>query len=232
MRTHRIAVGSNLKGKIAEMGFFLGHILCISEIIVKKHLAKDYPLNSELVKLNYFFSAYLNSIQALKDASQMAMDTNIPWEKLSPTYGRFIYYCRNATTHDGSLMIDAGQGLLNYIVGPLRRIEGKKGTVKEFDPPREDVATLSRNIASEILHSVKVVLEEKGSDIPSPSHADLAETVNASMNSDFIPDFAKEMMSEKRDEIFRSLSGVKFDYAKDALNAIENVQKNFELAIT
>lgn len=231
MRTHRIAVGSSLKGKIAEMGFFLGHILRISEIIVKKHLAKDCPLNPELAELNYFFSAYLNSIQALKDASQTAVNTNIPWEELSPTYGRFIYYCRNATTHDGSLMVNAGSGLFNYIVGPLRRIDSK-GTVKEFDPPREDIVTLSRNIASEVLHSIKAVLEEKGWEMPSPSHEDLAKTINASMSSDFIPEFAKKMVSEKRDEIFRSLSNAKFDYAKDALNAIESLQKNFGLPIT
>lgn len=231
MRTHRIAVGSNLKGKIAEMGFFLGHILRTSEIIARKHLAKDYPLNSEIAELNYFFSAYLNSIQALKDSSQTAINTDISWEKLSPTYGRFIYYCRNATTHDGSLMINAGQGLFNYVVGPLRRIDSK-GTVKEFDPPHEDVATLSRNIASEILRSIRIVLEDEGSKIPSPRHEDLADSINASMNSDFIPEFVKQMVSEKRDEIFRSLSGAEFDYAKDALNAIETLQKNFELATT
>lgn len=231
MRTHRIDVGSNLKDKLEECGFFLGHILRVSEIIRIKHLTKDYPLNSELAELNYFFSAYLNSIQAVKDTCQIIMGKSISWEELSPTYGKFVYYCRNATTHDGSLMINAGKGLHSYIVGPLRRIDSK-GVLKEVSPPPEDVATLSQNIASEVLQTAKKVLERKGADIPSPNLADFAKMVDDAVNNDFIPDFAKRMLSEKRDEVLSSLSSAKFDYAKGALNAIESLCKRFRLTIT
>lgn len=214
-----------------ELGFFLDHILRTSEIIEKKHVIKNYPLNTEIDELNYFFSAYLNSIQALKDACQTAMDISILWEIWSPTYGKFIYYCRNATTHDGSLMVNAGHGLHSYIVGPLRRIDSR-GVLKEFDPPREDVATLSRNVASEVLQSTKRLLAEKGSDIPSPSPADLVATLDTAMNIDFIPDFAKVMMSQNQGEIVSSLLNAKFDYAKDACNAIESLNSGFGLALT
>ena len=231
MRRHRIAVGSNLKGKLSEIGFFLNHIMRVSEIIERKHHTKDYPINIEHDELNYFFSAYLNSIQALKDACQTAMGIDITWEELSPTYGKFIYYCRNATTHDGSLMINAGQGVLNYIVGPLRRIDSKR-IVKEFSPPREDVVTLSRNIASEILQTTKAYLEEQGSEIPLPDYADFGEMLDTAKNSDFIPDFVKKIMSEKHDEVFRLVSNSKFDYAKDALDVIKNLQLKLGLDTT
>jgi len=231
MRTHRNAIASNIKDKVAEIGFFLGHILRVSESIRIKHLSKDYPLNSELAELNYFFSAYLNSIQALKDSCQSATETTISWEELSPTYGKFVYYCRNATTHDGSLMINAGQGLHNYIIGPLHRIDGK-GLLKEVAPPPENVITLIQNISSEVLQTTKRVLERAEVSISSPNQKDHANAIDAVMSNAFIPDFAKKLMSENRGEILRSLASAKFDYAKDALNAIEKLRKKFGLAIT
>ncbi|WP_426318732.1 hypothetical protein [Pseudoduganella sp. R-43] len=159
------------------------------------------------------------------------MDMKNTWEELSPTYGKFIYYSRTATTHDGSLPTNAGQGLQTDIVGPLRRVDSK-GKVKEFEPPLEDAAMLSRNIACEVLQSIKAMLIEKGADIPSPSHADLIDHLEASINSDnFIPHFVKQMMLENRDEISSSPSAANFNYARDTLSAIETVRKRFELPI-
>ncbi|EHP84051.1 hypothetical protein GeomeDRAFT_3305, partial [Geobacter metallireducens RCH3] len=82
MQRHRIAVASNLSGKIGEMGFFLDQIVGVSRIIERKHVAQNYPINIELDRLNYFFSAYLNSIQAIKDACQTSMGANVTWEQI------------------------------------------------------------------------------------------------------------------------------------------------------
>jgi len=225
-RTYRIAVGSNLKGKIAEMGFFLGHILRVSEIIKIKHVTSNYPLNSETEEINYVFSAYLNSIQAIKDSCQTAMNTDITWKELSPKYGKFVYYCRNATTHDGSLMINAWRGPHGYIVGPLWYIDNK-GKVKEVTPPPEDIVALCRNSAQEVLQCVKTLVAKNGANLLVPKHADLIAVLDEFRNSDFAPSFVKHIMIERRDEISCSLHNANFNYAKDTLQAIEKVQKAF-----
>jgi ABC-type uncharacterized transport system substrate-binding protein len=72
VRDHRVAVGVSLQGKIREHGFFLTQIISASRAIEQKHLQQDYPINREVDQLNYFFSAYLNTIQSLKDGSQTA----------------------------------------------------------------------------------------------------------------------------------------------------------------
>lgn len=231
MRRHRIAVASNLRSKIGEMGFFLGQILEASRIIERKHAAQNYPINTELDRLNYFFSAYLNTIQAIKDACQTSMGVAVTWKQIAPVYGKFIFYCRNATTHDGSQMINAGQGTKNYIVGPLRRIDSK-GAVKELNPPREDVAALSCNIAKEVLSGVRKLLADKGADIPAPEEADLTEAVDAALNSDFIPDQFRKMMKNKRDEIHASLRSTKVDQIKPTLDAIAQVEKSLGVTTT
>ncbi|ABB33013.1 hypothetical protein Gmet_2795 [Geobacter metallireducens GS-15] len=77
-------------------------------------------------------------------------------------------------------MINAGQGTKNFIIGPLRRIDSK-GAVKEFNPPREDVTTLTCNIAKEILTWVRKLLADKGANIPEPEEADLTLAVDAAL---------------------------------------------------
>ena len=112
----------------------------------------------------------------------------------------------------------------------MRRIDSN-GKVKEFNPPREDIVTLSRNTAGEVLSSVKQMLAEKGKEIPSPNHADLTAMADVLMNSDFIPSEIKKIISEKRCEIFNSLSNAKFDYVKAALDAIDKLRKSIEVVV-
>jgi len=87
MRDFRITVGNSLKDKLGELGFFLQQIVDVTKVIECKHLSQDYPINAEIEKLNYFFSAYLNAIQSLKDGVQTATNEKFSWNELSPTYG-------------------------------------------------------------------------------------------------------------------------------------------------
>jgi hypothetical protein len=66
MQDFRIAVGNSLKDKLGELGFFLQQIVDVARDIERKPLYQEYPINAELAQLNYYFSAYLNAIQALR----------------------------------------------------------------------------------------------------------------------------------------------------------------------
>ena len=223
MRDFRISVGNSLKDKLAELGFFLQQIADISKLIENKYLTHNYPINIEMDKLNYFFSAYLNAIQSLKDGVQTATGENFSWKRLSPTYGDFIFYCRNATTHDGYHLINFGKGTKNYITGPLRRIDGR-GKVIEFDPPNQDIRTLCCDITEEILVSLRDFLNLEGQKIPFAEEVDFNKSIQESLNSDFIPQEIKDMIKANQSEIEASVKGIKVDVVQQTINAIVSVE--------
>ncbi|MGO9266368.1 MAG: hypothetical protein ACLQBA_16060 [Candidatus Binataceae bacterium] len=225
MRDHRIAVGVSLEGKIREHGFFLTQIIATSRIIEQKHIGQDYPINLEIDKLNYFFSAYLNTIQSLKDASQTATGSNLTWRELSPTYGSFLRYSRNAITHDGSRLINGSQGTKNFIVGPLRRIDDR-GDVITFDPPQEDVLTLCCNLSKEVLASLRGFLTREGGNIPTPDADDFKRSLAASLESAFVPEYVKEMTRSNRAQIEASMAGATIDVVRRAFDAITSVESD------
>ena len=225
MRDHRLAVGVSLEGKIREHGFFLSQIIATSRTIEQKHIRQDYPINVEVDRLNYSFSAYLNTIQSLKDGSQTATGSPLSWKDLSPTYGPFLRYSRNAITHDGSQLINAAQGLKNFIVGPLRRIDDR-GEVIVFDPPQEDVLTLCCNLSREVLGSLRAFLIREGSKIPTPNAEDFKKGLDASLESSFVPDFVKEMTRANRTQIEASMAGATIDVVKRALDATTAVESD------
>ena len=222
MRGHHVAVGVSLEGKIREHGFFLSQIIATSLIIEQKHSRQDHPINLEVDRLNYFFSAYLNTIQSLKDASQTATGSPLSWRDLSPTYGPFLRYSRNAITHDGSQLINAAQGLKNFIVGPLRRIDNR-GEVITFEPPQEDVLTLCGNLSKEVLGSLRDFLIREGGKIPAPNAEDFKKGLDASLESSFVPEFVKEMTRANRAQIEASMAGATIDVVERALDAITGV---------
>jgi hypothetical protein len=219
-----MAVGNSLKGKVSEHGFFLQRILEVTNIIVQKHVKQDYPLNTELDQLNYFFSAYLNTIQSLKDACQTTMKVDFPWGDLSPTYGDFISYCRNAATHDGYHLVNAGKGIKNYITGPLRRMNAH-GKVIEFNSPKEDILTLCLNISAEVLASIGDLLKREGWKIPIAEESDFIQANEASLKSDFIPDEIKKIIQTNKASIEASFKGVKIEVVPQTLDAIASVEK-------
>ncbi len=218
-----MSAGKGLKGKVRELGFFLLKVVEVSKVIEAKHASQDYPLNREIDELNYYFSAFLNTIQSIKDSCQTAMDIKISWSELSTTYGAFIFYCRNAITHDGSHMINSGQGVKNYITGPLRRISNK-GNVIEFNPPNEDVLSLACNASKEILSKIKHVVLDHGSNIPVATEDDFKLSVEAPLNQDFIPSHVKEMIAANKEEILSSFKGVEIDLVGQITGEIELIE--------
>ena len=74
-----------------------------------------------------------------------------------------------------------GKALKNFIAGPLRRIPNK-GNIFEFDPPNEDVLSLTCNVGKEILYKIKDIVSEHGGNIPVANEDDFKKTENNSPN--------------------------------------------------
>ncbi len=231
MRQFKIAVGNNLKNKIGELGFFLEKIIELSKVIEQRDLKRDYPLNEELDKLNFFFSAYLNTIQSLKDAFKAATGANFSWKDISPTYGNFVYFCRNATTHDGSHLINAGKEGRSYIAGPLRRIDNHKKVIT-FDPPNEDVFSLCCNLTDEILQSLTNLLKREGENILVLADGDFNDAIQTVLASDFMPNEVKGLIQSNIDGIEASFKGIKVDIVHQTIKAIANVARIVEDSLT
>jgi hypothetical protein len=223
MRDFRIAVGNNLKDKLGELSFFLQQIADVTKIIEHKHLIHNYPINTEIDKLNYFFSAYLNVLQSLKDGVKTAIDKNFSWSEFSPTYGKFIFYCRNATTHDGYHLINSGKGTKNYITGPLRRIDGR-GKIIKFNPPNQEILTLCCDIAEEVLVSLRSFLNREGHKIPCMEETDFKKSVQKSLDNNFIPQEIKDIIKANQSEIEASFKGRKVDVVQQTINAIVSIE--------
>jgi hypothetical protein len=55
----------------------------MSQVIEQKYRRKECPINLEAQKLNYLFSAYLNTVQSLKDASQTVVALHVKPDKMA-----------------------------------------------------------------------------------------------------------------------------------------------------
>jgi len=228
MNEHRSAVARGLSDKIHELSYFFLNIKKLTKVIENKHKTKDYPIVSEIDELNYSFSAFLNSIQSIKDSSQTSMDIKLSWQELSPSYGQFIFYCRNASTHDGALLINAGSGLKNYIIGPLRRIDNR-GDVIEFDPPREDIFNLCSNITLELVDSVTNALINYGDNIPLIDEDSLRKNTEDAYASDFIPDHVKGNMREYQDDTIKKILTSNPNFVDNIVKSLSTLASNASL---
>lgn len=225
MKEFRISIASSLVEKINEHKFFLEKIITISEVIEYKSINKKFPIDLETKELSYYYSAYLNTIQSLKDGFQTALQIKISWKQLSPKYGDFIFYCRNAVTHDGSSLINAFSNNRHYIIEPLSRID-KKGNIITFNPPKEDILSLCLNITNELMINLDNLINHNYEKVLNPSEEDFKKTINLVLDSDFLPAFAKKILQDNIKEFENSIYKVELNNAKKLLDTIELVKKN------
>ena len=225
MRNHRIAIGAGIRAKVREIGFFAGKVTELSRVIECAHILEHYPLNKKIDELNYYFNGFLNAIQSIKDGCQTAMDIKVSWLELSPTYGPFIYYCRNSVTHDGSCMINAGADNKNYIMGPLRRISNR-GAVIEIYPPCEDVLSITCLCANEVLESIKKIVFDYGSKIPVLDADDYKNSFGEIVANEFIPCDIRQIITDSREEILEGFKRVDVDLIAGITKEIKSIQAN------
>ncbi|WP_426358229.1 hypothetical protein ACPUVO_17605 [Pseudocolwellia sp. HL-MZ19] len=223
MKRHRMGVGRSIVGKVSELGFFLQKIIDLSKLIEEKHKLQDYPLNIEIDELNYYFSAFMNIFQSLKDACKISMEVDFSWKSMSPSYGEFLFYCRNAVTHDGRHLINSGHGHKNYITGPLCRIDGRGNSVTHT-PPTEDVCSISCNMSKEVLASISTLVKKDGNNIPVPEEADFIKSYEESLQGNFYPPEIIQMKRDNRVEIINSFKNIKIDIVQEILISIKKVE--------
>ena len=150
------------------------------------------------------------------------MKVTYDWKTLSPSYGDFIFYCRNAATHDGCQLINSGFGTKNYITGKLSRINGR-GKLEEVEPPKEDIVSLCINISSELAKSLRCILSENGAAIPTTDGAVLENVTDNLLGYDFIPEIIKNMIVENKEEIQKSLRNANFEVLPQTYGALDQL---------
>lgn len=224
MKAYKISAAIGLKGKLSEYRFFFLKIIQVSNLIFEKNKVQDYPLNKEVDELSYYFSAFMNTVQSIKDSVATATGEEFTWKKLSSTYGSFFRYCRNAITHDGSDLISGMRGGVHYITGPLRRMDNHKKIV-EFDPPKEPVDQLCVNFSLEFLSSLDLFLSEHGEKIPSPGKEDFIESNDLAKTMEFIPCMSRELISQNYEQIINSFDGHKIELSKEIKDRIGELRE-------
>jgi hypothetical protein len=101
-----------------------------------------------------------------------------------------------------------------------------RGDVITFDPPKEDVLTLCRNISKEVLANLRVFLTRERDNIPIPNAEDFKKSLAESLESSFVPAYAKAMTRANRPQIEASMEGVTIDVVGRALDAIASVESD------
>lgn len=226
MNTHRMSVARSLKDKLCEFSYFLNEIHRLTLLIRVKHLKQDYPINEQLEQLNYVFSAFLNTLQGLKDGLGTALERNISWGNLTPTYSEFVFFCRNATTHDGMQMINGGKGTENYIVGPLERIDNK-GKLLKYVPPSTDVLTICCNLALEVLKNFDFLVSSGFKDELQNVEIKLP-TIEEFKKQAFIPNEILFMIESNYAEIQERMLNKSVNYYEGLKAVIEKIRSDLQ----
>ena len=105
---HRMVVAGFLKNKLEEHQYFLSQILEICKTVQQNFELKINPVNTSGKDINFYFSAWTNTFQSLKDSLETIVEKDIPWSRFSNVrHFEFIKNCRNAITHDGMQIINA-----------------------------------------------------------------------------------------------------------------------------
>jgi len=221
-RIHRVAVGLGLKGKLREFEFYISRMVETSALIRDERRA-GIAASDRLLHLEYYFSAFLNSVQSIKDAVKSCMGVDISWRCLSPRYGPFIYYCRNAATHDGSAFINAGEGGKNYILGPLVRLDKheKVGKTRLLD---DDVLTIVVGFALDMVSSLEDVFDEYRESIISPDDWYYTEVFEHLVESSALLPKVRRSMSEGREGFSEALVGYESDTAAEIEEQIDSLR--------
>lgn len=154
---YRLLVAHGLIYKLKEHWYFLNEINEINYEIKCRSRCGEFPLMDLKFKLNFIFSAYLNTITALKDglATTLGAREKTSWAIIVPTHYKIINFYRNATTHDGTMLINLYDMNGNYICGPLVRYKysekNKNYDRLEYNPPKISIEKLCVKISQEFI---------------------------------------------------------------------------------
>lgn len=217
-------VANYISGKIQELHFHLTNIVTACDQSLCR-FEQQMPTPEEIHQsVVYGFSALSNVILTLKDAIQTATGETFPWSRIKQLrHGSFMYEARNAATHDGNPVISGWADGRYFIPATISRI-GEGGRLISISAPTADVRTLCLEFTedySRLLRQALLAANNQPALQGTPFNID--ELDSAFSDSKFIPDFARQLFLNNRDEIAARLPAAKHDPAAQAVKYIDSL---------
>ncbi|RMQ31132.1 hypothetical protein ALP86_103165 [Pseudomonas amygdali pv. mori] len=219
---HRRFVANYFAGKVKELHFQLAIVINGCDQSLKIFTRGDEISRGNNRAVLYGFSAFTNVIQTLKDSVKTVTNEQLDWSKISLLrHGSFMHNVRNAATHDGNPVINGWADGRYFIATKIIRLDARNKIV-EVPAPIEDVRAICLEFAKDFCHLLReTLLAAEIVDDLKESMFDIAAVEEAFANSTLIPDFARELLANTRDELKNSLKEIKYDPIADAIRELD-----------
>lgn len=204
---HMMVVGCNIKNKLEEFKYFLNKICIECSLVNENYLAGVDPVNTSSENINFNFSAFVNTIQSLKDGLGYATGEEISWAFFCKDvrHAKFIKECRNAITHDGFNIINLYSDGAYYVASDLQRLDQKDREVV-IEVPKVDILTLVIEFSQDLMKKIELIVDDYGEKIPKTSNVDKMEEIKKRFDNPAIPEFAKQLFNQFMPELTLAVS--------------------------
>ncbi|RRQ24522.1 hypothetical protein D5687_01935 [Guyparkeria sp. SCN-R1] len=209
---HKMVVGSFIKNKLQEYEYFLQKVADICTLTHKNFLSGVCPANSGQEDVNFIFNALVNTFQSLKDSLATATGEPLVWSRFADVrHFHFFKECRNAVTHDGMQIIDGWADGRYFVASDVERFDNR-GRLISIEAPKDDVLTLCLEFSTDFMVEIDKIAVELGQNIPTQSHVDKMNYIESCMSNSFVPDFARDLFKQSRDDIAQQLKAHKHHF--------------------
>lgn len=218
---HRLWVSSFFNFKIGEFEFFLRAIIECCDESMTRYLGGEQSDMQKERRVVYFFSAFTNAVQTLRDAGSTFLEPKIAWKDIRALrHGNFIYLSRNAATHDGNPVISGWADGRYFVPHDIERFDSK-GELVNIPAPDKDIA----QVCLEFTYDFCGLLADRLASLKSAQRpmTNIAVIERMFMSSPMVPEFARDLFKQNKAAIERAISQMEFDPARrtaESLSAI------------
>lgn len=208
------------KSKVKEFRFYLQEVVeCCDQSMLRFKASKQGTEHTEN-KIVFAFSAFTNTVQALKDSGSNFLPTKITWGDIAGLrHGEFMELSRNAATHDGHPIITAWADGHYLVPVDIHRFDSWGNLIK-IVAPTEDVNQFCLEFSRDFSDFLATRVRALG---PMKSVGFSIDELEQGLQSPFVPEFARQLFRDQRNEIEEQIAEVKYDPAEDCLSTLMQV---------
>lgn len=224
LEQHRRWVANFVSGKLEELLFHLQCVVNACDETLRLFNDQKPTPNETQRAVVYGFSALANCVQTLKDAVKTSTGNELPWSSIkSLRHGAFMYEARNAVTHDGNPVISAWADGRYFVPVNICRI-GDKGKLITIPAPTADVRTLCLEFSEDFGRLLRQTLLAAHTEPALEGMPfSIEELDNAFGESSVIPDFARKLFLNNRNEIAAQIQTVEHDPVAQAVQHLDDL---------
>ncbi|WP_236225481.1 hypothetical protein [Pseudomonas pseudonitroreducens] len=220
---HRKWMANFFCGKVKELEFHLKSIVEGCDTSLSDHSALRPHDERNAKSVIYGFSSLSNCIQSMKDSSSAILSTDVTWADIKKCrHGEFFYLSRNAATHDGNPVVSMWADGKFYVPQDIIRFDNR-GDLVVIPAPEDDVRVFCLEFCLDFAVQFKARMTNSDVDADVINGAFDINELKGFMESDKIPQFAKDLFDQNMGSIEASLKEAKFNPAHQAVSALDSL---------